>query len=87
MRLLVAIDGSKFAEAAIQAVLSQGPGKWLLLSSAADIVVVGILASRGILMQAITPKILFGVLISCAFYLAAVDFVKIGLLRKLPQGL
>lgn len=60
------------------------PGKWLLLSSAADIVVVGILASRGILMQAITPKILFGVLISCAFYLAAIDFVKIGLLRKLP---
>jgi H+-transporting ATPase len=63
------------------------PGKWLVLSSAADIVVVSILASRGILMDAIPPKILFGVLIACACYLAVVDFVKIDLLRKLPQGL
>ena len=63
------------------------PGKWLVLSSAADIVVVSILASRGILMHAIPPQILFTVLIACACYLAAVDFVKTALLRKLPQGL
>jgi hypothetical protein len=28
-----------------------------------------------------------GVLIACGCYLATVDFVKTGLLRKLPQGL
>ena len=63
------------------------PGKWLVLSSAADIVVVSILASHGILMEAIPPRVVFGVLIACGCYLAAVDFVKTGLLRKLPQGL
>jgi H+-transporting ATPase len=63
------------------------PGKWLVLSSAADIVVVSILASRGILMEAIRPQLVLTVLIVCGCYLAAVDFVKIGLLRKLPQGL
>jgi hypothetical protein len=61
--------------------------KWLLLSSAADIVVVSILASRGILMEAIPPQVVFGVLIACGCYLTAVDFVKTGLLRKLPQAL
>lgn len=63
------------------------PGKWLVLSSAADILVVSFLAWRGILMEAIPPELVFGVLITCGCYLWAVDFVKIGLLRKLPQGL
>jgi H+-transporting ATPase len=63
------------------------PGKWLLLSSAADVAVVSILASRGILMEAIRPQLVLTVLMGCGCYLAAVDFVKIGLLRKLPQGL
>jgi magnesium-transporting ATPase (P-type) len=63
------------------------PGKWLVLSSAADIMAVSILAWRGILMKAIPLQILFGVLIACGCYLAAVDFLKTGLLRKLPQGL
>ncbi|MGO9127519.1 MAG: plasma-membrane proton-efflux P-type ATPase [Terriglobales bacterium] len=62
------------------------PGKWLVLSSAADIVLVSILASHGILMQAIPPQVVFGVLIACGCYLVAVDFVKTGLLEKLPQG-
>jgi H+-transporting ATPase len=63
------------------------PGKWLVLSSAADIVVVSVLASRGILMEAIPPQMLFEVLIACGCYLAAVDFLKVGLLRRVPQGL
>jgi len=61
------------------------PGKWLVLSSAADIVVVSILASRGILMEVIPPPVVFGVLIACGCYLAAADFVKTVLLKKLPQ--
>ncbi len=62
------------------------PSKWLLLSSAADIVVVSFLASNGLLMEAIAPRLLFSLLIACGCYLAAVDFVKIGLLRKLSQS-
>ena len=61
------------------------PGKWLVLSSAADIVVVSILASSGILMEVIPSEVLFGVLIACGCYLAAVDFLKTGLLRKLEK--
>ena len=63
------------------------PGKWLILSTAADIVVVSILASRGILMEAIPLKILFGVLIACGCYLAAVDCLKVGVLQRVPRGL
>lgn len=62
------------------------PSKWLLLSSAADIAVVSVLATSGILMQAIRPQLVFTVLIVRACYLVAVDLVKISLLRKLPQG-
>ena len=62
-------------------------GKWLVISSAADIVVVSILASRGILMSAIAPRLLFGMLIACGCYLAAVDFIKVCLLRRVPQEL
>ena len=61
------------------------PSKWLTLSSVADVVVVSILASRSILMQAIHPQLVLTVLILCGCYLAAVDLVKVGLLRKLPQ--
>lgn len=63
------------------------PGKWLLLSSAADVVAVSILASRGILMEAIPFRLVCGVLIASTCYLAAVDVLKINLLKKLPQGL
>ncbi|HEV2397969.1 MAG TPA: plasma-membrane proton-efflux P-type ATPase [Candidatus Sulfotelmatobacter sp.] len=63
------------------------PGKWLVLSSAVDILVVSFLAWRGILMEATSLQIVFGGLIACGCYLAAVDFLKTGLLGKLPQGL
>ena len=58
------------------------PSKWLLLSSAADIMVVSVLAARGILMSAVQLQVVLGVLIACAIYLAAVDFIKIGILGK-----
>jgi H+-transporting ATPase len=62
------------------------PSKWLLVSSATDIAVVSVLATCGILMEAIRPQLVFTVLIVSACYLIAVDLVKISLLRKLPQG-
>jgi H+-transporting ATPase len=63
------------------------PSKWLLLSSVGDIAVVSVLATRGILMAAIPPQLVFTVLIVCACYLTVTDFVKVGLLRRLPAGL
>ncbi len=62
------------------------PSKWLLLSSAADVAVVSVLATCGILMEAIHLQLVFTVLIVSACYLAAIDLVKIILLRKLPRG-
>jgi len=62
------------------------PSKWLLLSSAADIAVVSVLATCGILTEAIHLQLVFTVLIVSACYLAAIDLVKIRLLKKLPQG-
>jgi H+-transporting ATPase len=63
------------------------PSKWLLLSSVADIAVVSVLATRGILMEAIRPQLVFTILIACVCYLAVTDFVKVSLLRRLPAGL
>jgi len=63
------------------------PSKWLLLSSVADITVVSVLATRGILMEAIRPQLVFTILIACVCYLAVTDFVKVSLLRRLPAGL
>ncbi len=63
------------------------PSKWLLLSSVADIAVVSLLATRGILMEAIRPQLVFTILIACVCYLAVTDLVKISLLRRLPVGL
>jgi H+-transporting ATPase len=63
------------------------PSKWLLLSSVADIAVVSVLATRGILMEAIRPQLVFTILIACVCYLAVTDFVKVTLLRRLPAGL
>jgi len=62
------------------------PSKWLILSSAADVAVVSVLATCGVLMAAIRPQLVFIVLIVSVCYLIAIDVVKISLLRKLPQG-
>lgn len=58
------------------------PGKWMVMSSVGDIVVVSVAASRGLLMEAISPRVVFSLLIACCGYFAAVDFMKTGLFRK-----
>jgi H+-transporting ATPase len=63
------------------------PSKWLLGSSVADIAVVSVLATRGILMAAIRPQLVFTLLVACVCYLAVTDLVKVSLLRRLPTGL
>ena len=66
---------------------SSRPGKWLLLSSVADIAVVSFLAVRGVLMEAIRARLVFTILIACVCYLALTDLLKVSLLRRLPTGL
>jgi H+-transporting ATPase len=60
---------------------SSMPGRWLLLASAVDIVVVSLLATQGILMAAIPPALVAATLLAIMLYLAAVDFAKIRLVR------
>ncbi|HVB98414.1 MAG TPA: plasma-membrane proton-efflux P-type ATPase [Candidatus Dormibacteraeota bacterium] len=57
------------------------PGRWLLSSSVLDVALVSFLAVRGILMAAIDPRLILGVLAVCAVYLAALDFAKVKVLR------
>lgn len=57
------------------------PGGWLLLASAADIVIVLFLAWRGVLMAPLPPAILFGLLAVVALFLLLLDVVKVRFLR------
>ncbi|MHB1949759.1 MAG: plasma-membrane proton-efflux P-type ATPase [Gammaproteobacteria bacterium] len=53
------------------------PGKWVLLSSLIDIVIVSIFATEGILMAAINPIFIVELFVLVAIYLTIVDFFKI----------
>jgi H+-transporting ATPase len=53
------------------------PSGWLVLSSCADIVVVGLLASKGILMAAISPVLIAELLAVVVVFLTLVDLLKV----------
>ncbi len=53
------------------------PGKWLILASIFDIGIVSLLASKGILMTAIQPSLIFGLLMLVICYLFIIDFFKV----------
>ncbi|MDA8231214.1 MAG: plasma-membrane proton-efflux P-type ATPase [Magnetospirillum sp.] len=59
------------------------PSRWLLASSLADLAVVGLMASLGILMAPIAPTLILALLAIVACFLAALDFGKAAILRKL----
>lgn len=59
------------------------PSRWLLRASVLDIVVVGILASQGILMASIPLTLVAGVLILVLGYLLIMDFAKIRIFRAI----
>ncbi|MFZ5883017.1 MAG: plasma-membrane proton-efflux P-type ATPase [Chloroflexota bacterium] len=59
------------------------PGKWMMLASALDILAVILLASFGVLMQAIPLWLTLGTLGVIALALLALDFFKVWLLRKI----
>ena len=58
------------------------PSRWLLLSSAADVIVVGALAAHGILMAAVPASLVGALLAACLLYLAALDFLKVAIVRR-----
>ena len=57
------------------------PGSWLLLSTFLDGVLVGVLATQGILMAAIPPALAAGLLALVIGCLIAVDFLKVRIFR------
>ena len=59
------------------------PSRWLVLSSCADIVAVSLLATKGILMAAISPVLIAGLLAIVLVFLTLVDFLKVWIFRSL----
>jgi H+-transporting ATPase len=58
------------------------PSRWLLLATLLDIAVVSLMASQGILMAAISPALIAGVLAVALVYLVMLDYLKIHLFRR-----
>ena len=57
------------------------PSRWLLVSSLVDIVIVCLLATRGILMAPVDPMLIGGLALGVAIYLVVVDYLKVLLFR------
>jgi H+-transporting ATPase len=53
------------------------PSQWLMLSTLVDVILVSLLATRGILVPAIKPVLVLGLLMAVAVYVFALDFLKI----------
>jgi H+-transporting ATPase len=58
---------------------SSAPGGWLVLSSVADVGVITLLATRGLLMAPVSPLLVLGLLASVAACLVVLDFLKVRL--------
>ena len=58
------------------------PSAWLIGSSIADLVVVGFMATKGILMTPITPQLLIGLQGVVVLYLLIVDHFKVAFFRR-----
>ncbi len=52
------------------------PSRWMVLASIADLVVVSVLASQGILMAPLAPALIAALMAACAVWLVVVDFAK-----------
>lgn len=58
------------------------PSRWMILSSIADVIVVWLLSTRGILMAPLSASLAGSVLVACVLYLIGLDFVKVPILRR-----
>jgi H+-transporting ATPase len=59
------------------------PSKWMLIGTTVDILVVGLLATQGILMAPIPALLVVEVLGVIGLYLVLLDFVKVPIFSKL----
>jgi H+-transporting ATPase len=62
---------------------SSRPGRWLLLSSVIDVLIVSVLALNGLLMAPLAPAILVGVFLAACMFALVLDTVKSMLFRNL----
>lgn len=53
------------------------PGKWVMLSSLLDIIIICLFATKGILKTAINPVLVVELFILVVIYLIMVDYIKI----------
>lgn len=58
------------------------PSGWLLLSSTLDIIVMTLLAARGILMAPLSPELAAGLLGVAALCVATIDFLKVRIFQR-----
>jgi H+-transporting ATPase len=65
---------------------SSRPSTWLLLSSAADVLIIGALATHGILMAALPLDVVLGVFLTAAGFAFVLDSVKLAVFRRLDMG-
>ena len=61
--------------------LQSHPSRWLLLASALDVLAVVLLATQGILMTALRPGMVAGLLLVVLVYLGLLDLIKVRLFR------
>lgn len=58
------------------------PSNWLMIATVLDIAIVSVMASQGILMAAISPLLIGGLMVLVLTYLVALDFLKIYIFRR-----
>jgi H+-transporting ATPase len=58
------------------------PSRWMAISTIADVIVVSLLATGGLLMSAISPVLVVGLLVATILYMIALDFLKVGVFRR-----
>jgi len=66
-----------------QHIWSSRPGRWLVLSSIADLTIISVLATRGVLMTALPIGILAGLLLAAIVFAFILDSVKGVLFQRL----
>ena len=58
------------------------PSRWLMVATALDLAVVCMMASQGVLMAAISPLLIAGLLVLALAYLVMMDFLKIRIFKR-----
>ncbi len=58
------------------------PSRWMVVSSIVDVAVVGLMSRAGILMSPLPGPLIGSVLLTCALYLIALDFLKVPILQR-----